>query len=328
MTNWGFIGAGSIARSSLAPAVHRTRGSVLHTVAARDATRAAALEPHRVSTSYEQVIEDPDIDIVYICLHNSAHHQWVLHALDAGKHVLCEKPLGLSAHQSLDMARAAMRSQRLLVEAAWNRWHPLTRDLERLLTHDRIGTVHSAGAHFDWTPPGKDNYRRSQALGGGALLDLGCYTAGAVLGAFAWQRPHAVLADAPRTTPKEADLHTEAELHFPTGRAHLSVGFTGAMTQRLDVRGSAGRFRVDSDAFTPGARPARARISGPQGSEELTYPAIDAYQLMVADVAKAARGEPAYTVPLDQSIAVASTLDRIRLTTTRRAAGRPSKETP
>ncbi|WP_051965545.1 Gfo/Idh/MocA family protein [Kitasatospora mediocidica] len=312
MINWGFIGAGSIARTSLAPAVHRSEGSKLHIAAARDADRAAALEPRKASSHYAQVIEDPDVDIVYVCLHNAAHRTWVLRALEAGKHVLCEKPLGLNADETLEMAGAAARHQRLLVEAAWNRWHPLTRGLERILAHGGIGTVHSAAASFDWTSPGVHNYRNSAALGGGALLDLGCYTAAAVLGAFDWQAPTGVVASATSASPPEADLHTEAELWFPQGRAQLSVGFTGAMTQSLDIRGSAGRIRVDYDAFTPSANPAQAYASTPEGVEELSYPPVDAYQLMVTDVAKAVAGEPAFTVPLDQSIAVASTLDRIR----------------
>ena len=107
MIGWGFLGAGSIARSSLAPAVHRTAGAALHAVASRDPARAAVLGPAIAYGDYDELLQDPRVQIVYIALHNSAHEAWTLRALAAGKHVLCEKPLGLDAAQVERMARAA-----------------------------------------------------------------------------------------------------------------------------------------------------------------------------------------------------------------------------
>ena len=119
---WGFLGAGGIARTALAPAVAAASGAVLHAVAARDPARAAALGPVRAYGDYAALLADDDVDAVYVALHNDAHLPWTLAALAAGKHVLCEKPLGLSAAEVDQMAAAA--GDRLVVEASWYRWHP------------------------------------------------------------------------------------------------------------------------------------------------------------------------------------------------------------
>ena len=130
---WGFLGAGFVASRGLAPAVHDATGAVLQVVAAREATRAALLEPVRAVDSYAAVCEADDVDVVYLSLPNDDHLPWVLTALGAGKHVLCEKPLGLDAAQVVDMMDAAQRAGTVLVEASWNRWHPRTRRVEALL---------------------------------------------------------------------------------------------------------------------------------------------------------------------------------------------------
>ena len=122
--NWGFLGAGYVASRGLAPAVHASRGAHLYAVASRDELRSATLEPEHVHASYEDLLADEHVDAVYISLSNSQHLEWVTKSLEAGKHVLCEKPLGLNAAETEAMFESASRSGRLLVEAVWGRWHP------------------------------------------------------------------------------------------------------------------------------------------------------------------------------------------------------------
>ena len=95
--NWGFLGAGFVASRGLAPAVHTSRGAHLYAVASRDEQRSATLEPERVHATYDDLLADERVDAVYISLSNSQHIEWVTKSLEAGKHVLCEKPLGLDA---------------------------------------------------------------------------------------------------------------------------------------------------------------------------------------------------------------------------------------
>ncbi|HYN75561.1 MAG TPA: Gfo/Idh/MocA family oxidoreductase, partial [Candidatus Limnocylindria bacterium] len=124
---WGFLGAGFVASQALGPAVHAAEGAVLQVVGSRDVSRARALGPARAETSYQAVCDAQDVDVVYVALPNDDHQRWVCAALKAGKHVLCEKPLGLDAADVATMSAAAAAADRMLVEAAWNRWHPRTR---------------------------------------------------------------------------------------------------------------------------------------------------------------------------------------------------------
>lgn len=121
---FGFLGAGMIATTALSPAVHAADGAHLQAVAARDIDRARSLEPAgKAYDDYSAVLADDTVDVVYIALANDAHERWTLAALEAGKHVLCEKPLGLDVAQVRRMTDAAAAADRLLVEAFWYRWH-------------------------------------------------------------------------------------------------------------------------------------------------------------------------------------------------------------
>jgi len=159
-----------------------------------------SLRPLRAVAAYDDVLADPEVDVVYIALHNSAHRPWVQRALAAGKHVLCEKPLGLSAAEVDAMADCARENGRLLVEAAWNLWHPRTRAAERILAARALGAVRHVVARFDGASPPVGDYRRDAGLGGGALYDVGCYAVAAVLAAYGWKEPVAAQVHA-RTWP-------------------------------------------------------------------------------------------------------------------------------
>ena len=107
VVNWGFLGAGFVASRGLAPAVHASRGANLYAVASRDEKRSATLEPERVHATYDDLLADERVDAVYISLSNSQHLEWVTKSLEAGKHVLCEKPLGLNASETEKMFACA-----------------------------------------------------------------------------------------------------------------------------------------------------------------------------------------------------------------------------
>ncbi|MFE6870472.1 Gfo/Idh/MocA family protein [Kitasatospora sp. NPDC057692] len=310
MTNWGFLGAGSIARSSLAPAVHADGSATLHSVASTSPERARALAPLRAHSSYDALLQDPDVDVVYIALHNSVHCRWTEAALRAGKHVVCEKPLGLSAGEVDTMVRAAADTGRLLVEAAWNRWHPRTRDLESMIEDGSIGTVTSVSARFDGLAPSPENYRRDPALGGGALLDVGYYAVSAALAAFGWRDPKVVWAKQDRWDIGSADRESACLLEFPgNGVAEIHCSLNGSRAEEFTVTGTAGTLRLSAPAFCAAAAP--ALLTG-AGRAPRSYPALDPYRFMVQAVEKAATGRPGYLVPLEQSRLIASTIDAVR----------------
>ena len=145
---WGFIGAGAIAQSALAGAVHQARNADLYAVASRDRARSASIGAECIYDSYEELLQDPLIDAVYISLANHQHLEWVIRSLEAGKHVLCEKPLGLNPDEVERMMSRAREKQRLLVEAVWTRWHPRFQRLIAATGSGEVGTLETITSAF------------------------------------------------------------------------------------------------------------------------------------------------------------------------------------
>ena len=304
---WGFLGAGFVASRGLAPAVHEANGAVLQVAAARESSRAELLEPVRVADSYAAVCEADDVDVVYLSLPNDDHLPWVLAALDAGKHVVCEKPLGLDAPQVEQMMAAAQRSGTMLVEASWNRWHPRTKRVEELLAP--VDGPIDVQAWF--TSPGvpEDNYRLEPSRGGGALLDVGCYaTAAALIG----------LGDDVTVTLAEhhigatgVDLTTAARLISPRGQAEITASIERPESQGWIVSSPRIRLDLPHPAFTSWRESSTLRIVEDGVERVETFEACDAYQLMVEATSARAMGADAWVLPLETSLAVARTLDEV-----------------
>ncbi|HET9655871.1 MAG TPA: Gfo/Idh/MocA family oxidoreductase [Kineosporiaceae bacterium] len=342
---FGFLGAGWIAHRALGPAVHAADGARLQAVAARDATRAAQLRPAgRAYDDYRAVLDDPEVEVVYISLSNEVHRRWTLDALEAGKHVLCEKPLGLDAAEVAEMTAAADRAGRLLVEAFWYRWHPRTRRLEQLLRDGDLGTVRQVEAEFSFDgrtdPRMAGNFRMEPGRGGGALYDVGCY----VVSAAHLTLGSGLQVDEARYDPGPTgvDLATTARLRAtgdepapatgggPAGGGPAGGGpaaFTDrrsgsavvrcaiATPDRQELRVVGSQACVDfstGEAFANWHQPSALTISGPHGSHTEEFAPVDPYRLMVEAVAARVRGEESFLVGAQHSLDVATTLDAIR----------------
>jgi predicted dehydrogenase len=181
----GLLGASRIAPLAVVGPARRYPAAVVHAVAARDPERARAFARRhgidRSFGSYAQLLEQPDIDAVYVALPPALAGPWVVAALEAGKHVLCEKPLGADCAAVQRMVAASVRTRRALVEAFHYRFHPLMVELLARLADDEIGAVRGIDVAFRGRQPLHDGeYRWSAGLGGGALLDLGCYALHAI----------------------------------------------------------------------------------------------------------------------------------------------------
>jgi predicted dehydrogenase len=305
---WGFLGAGGIARTALAPAVAAAPGAVLHAAGARDVERARALGPRRACGSYEEVLADDDVEAVYISLANDAHLPWTLKALEAGKHVLCEKPLGLTAAEVDEMAAAA--GDRLVVEASWYRWHPRVRLAQARLAD--IGTVRHVAAGFTFAGDLDGNYRLEPGRGGGALYDVGCYAVSACLWAVGRGLPQDVVA---RSTlgPTGVDLDTRAVLAWDggdvEGEVHAAIDRDAG--QWLVITGERGELELRGrEAFTAWRDEATELwVSDGTSTERVPVPAVDAYAVMVEEVSSAVRGGPGWVLPLAESRQTAAVLD-------------------
>jgi D-xylose 1-dehydrogenase (NADP+, D-xylono-1,5-lactone-forming) len=316
VTRWGLLGAGYISRRAIAPAMHSASGVILDVVGARDLSRAEALSPRkRAQASYEAVVADPDLDAVYIALSNDAHLPWAIAAMEQGKHVLCEKPLGCTAAETRRMYDAADATGRLLVEATWNLWHPRTARAAALLASDAIGAVTAFGGAFTFDGVNDANYRLDPARGGGALLDVGCYP----LTAAAWTMWPADLAAATVTavdvspSTSGVDLTTDAQMSLADVPIRVRGSFIEAPFQSLTIEGERGLLEfTGNDAYTSWLQPSSLRVLDRDGERVEHFSPVDPYRLMLEQVSASIRGENAWLPDRAWSIAVADIMDAIR----------------
>jgi D-xylose 1-dehydrogenase (NADP+, D-xylono-1,5-lactone-forming) len=267
------------------PAITASGNGRLVAIGSRDAARARELAARhgveRVAAGYEGVLEDRDVEAVYIPLHNSAHREWTLRAVAAGKHVLCEKPLGMNAGEAEEMGAAAEKAGVLLMEAFMYRFHPRPRAFVEGLRDAMF-----VSATFGFTLLDAANFRMKKELGGGALLDVGCYTVSVarwILG-----EPDGVMAVA---HGGEVDMTVSALLHFAGGEtASVWGSFEAPEEQELTVVTRGGRVRLER----------------PFSSTE-----PDPYRLMVESFGESVLEGRAVALPVSDSIANMRVLDRI-----------------
>lgn len=216
----GILGAAGIAPRSIIQPARRRSDTVIHAVASRRPGAAQVYaDTHRIPVSYgsyDALLADPDITIVYNALPPTGHAEWTVKALEAGKHVLCEKPLAINAAQAAEMVAAAERSNRLLAEAFHDRYHPVFLHLLDLKHSGAFGTIKALTASFYVDIPfDPKSIRHDPGQGGGAMMDLGCYPVH-WLRAFMEAEPKVRSATAV-LNPLGVDQRMEAELVFPGG---------------------------------------------------------------------------------------------------------------
>lgn len=311
-TRWGLLGAGWISRRAIAPAMHSAHGATLDVVAARDSARAAALSPRRTAVDdYASVIDDPDVDAVYIALSNDGHLPWAERALESGKAVLCEKPLGRNAEEARRMRDVAATTGGLLVEATWNLWHPRTARAAALLASDAIGAVTAVHGAFVFDGVDEGNYRLDPALGGGALLDVGCYP----LTGAAWAtRAHGVSVESVEIVSGGlgVDLTTAATVTLGDVPVQIRASFIETAYESLVIEGEHGLIEfTGNDAYTSWLRPSALRVLDRDGERVEHFAPVDPYRLMIESVSAAIRGDGGWLPDPRWSLTVAEAMDAI-----------------
>lgn len=247
----GLIAASRIAQAAVIDPVADVDGVEVVAVAARDRERAAEAAAgwnlaHSFG-SYQELLESDVVDAVYIGTPPSLHRRWTVAALDAGKHVLCEKPLAANADDGRLMAEAAAASDRVAMEGYHWRYHPLAARIRSIIDSGELGELQHIEARFDIAEGriGRDDIRWNRALGGGALMDLGCYPVQWVR--FAADSDPEVVSARADTVGAEVDGELEAELAWPgiTGRIHTSM-IAEQTVNNLIIRGAEGSLIVDN----------------------------------------------------------------------------------
>ena len=291
----GVLGAAGIAPAAvLRPALRRDDVVVAAVASRRDARGYAnRFGIERAYDSYAELLADPGIDLVYNALPPSLHARWSIASVEAGKHVLCEKPFTQNAAEAEQVVAAAERSGRRVIEAFHDHYHPLSAWIRRFLNEDGLGRVRRVEAAFTGaTPFDPASIRHDPAVGGGALMDLGCYPIHwlrAALGA----EPE-VRRAAARLNPLGADLEIEADLEFPGGtaaRVFASMAEDVALASTLSVEGERGTLHVDNMVFPAQGHSIATEIDGVP--RRRTVAGEETYDHQLAAVVEAlASGQP------------------------------------
>ena len=223
---------------------------------AKARTAAATCRIARAYGSYEELISDPEIDAIYNPLPNHLHVPWSVKAADAGKHVLCEKPIALTAQETDALIAARNRNKVKVAEAFMVRVHPQWLRAREMVRAGEIGTIQSITSTFSYSNSDPSNIRNMREIGGGALMDIGCYPI--TMSRFLFDRePTRVCALIERDPGMKIDRLTSALLDFSPGQALFMVSTQLVPFQRLQVFGTKARIEVEIPYNTPPDRPSR-----------------------------------------------------------------------
>ncbi|MBP2001210.1 putative dehydrogenase [Paenibacillus shirakamiensis] len=247
---WGIMGCANIARNSVMPAIADSSNGVIQAVASRnlDKSRGVAEQFHAPQAygSYEELLQDPDVDAVYIPLPNHLHYEWTIRAAEAGKHVLCEKPVALTSLEAAEMVKACRTAGVHFAEALMYRHHPVLRRAQRMIAGGGIGDLRVIRASFTYNNPSeKANIRYQKDWGGGSLYDVGGYPLSAAR-FFTGLEPKAVTVNALFSEEHGGvDMMSSGLVEFKDGLAlTFDCGMWAEERRSLEIRGSEGRIEI------------------------------------------------------------------------------------
>ena len=307
---WGVLSTAAIGLKKVIPAMQL--GELTHVTAIASRDRAKAEEPARtlgiekIYGSYEELLADPDIDVIYNPLPNHLHVPWTIKAAEAGKHVLCEKPLSLTVAEARTLLEVQARTGVKIGEAFMVRTHPQWLRTRELIASGRIGSLRSIQGFFSYTNVNPANIRNIPDYGGGGLMDIGCYPINISRFLFA-EEPVRVMGLLERDPEMKTDRLTSAILDFPSGQSIFTCSTQLVPYQRVNVFGTKGRIEVEIPFNAPNDRPSRIFIDDGRdlfggGITTETFPTCDQYTIQGDAFSRAVLENTAVPVPLEDAI--------------------------
>ena len=262
---WGVLGAANIAVEKVIPAMQHGRLTEVVAIASRDSAKARAaadsLGVPRSYGSYEAMLADPEIDAIYNPLPNHLHVPWTKAAAEAGKHVLCEKPIALTTAEARSLIEVRDRTKVKIQEAFMVRTHPQWLRAMEICQSGRLGDLRSYVGTFSYYNDDPSNIRNVAEWGGGALMDIGCYliiTSRMIFG----EEPRRVMGCIERDPTSGVDTLTSLMLDYPSGHAIGTCSTRLVPHQRVQVFGTRGRLEVEIPFNAPPDRPCRLFVDG------------------------------------------------------------------
>ena len=307
---WGVLGVAHIAVRKVIPAMQKGEWSEVTAIASRDRNKAQdaarALGIAKAYGSYEELLLDPEIEAIYNPLPNHLHVPWTLKAVEAGKHVLCEKPLSLTAEEASTLVAVRNRAGVKIGEAFMVCTHPQWLRARELIASGRIGELRSIVGFFSYFNRDIKNNRNIPAFGGGALMDIGCYpikTSRFVFG----EEPSRVLGLVERDADMRIDRLTSAILDFPSGQSIFTCSTQLVPYQRMQFLGTRGRIEIEIPFNAPNDRPCRIFIDDGRdvfggGVSTEAFPTCDQYTIQGDAFSKAVREGGEVPVSVEDAI--------------------------
>jgi predicted dehydrogenase len=307
---WGVIGVADIAVKKVIPAMQRGEWSEVVGIASRDVERAKhaaeQLGIRKAYGSYEELLGDPDIEAIYNPLPNHLHVPWSIKAAEAGKHVLCEKPIGLTVEEARLLLEARDRTGVKIGEAFMVRTHPQWRKVIELIAAGRIGRVRSVMGYFSYDNRDPKNIRNIPEYGGGGLMDIGCYLIYTSRLAFG-EEPGRVCGLVQHDPDTRTDVMTSAMLDFPSGPSLFTCSTQVVPYQRVQILGTERRIEIEVPFNAPPDQPCRIFIDDgvdPSGraAEILEFEVCDQYTTQGDMFSTSIRQGTELPVPLEGSV--------------------------
>ncbi len=316
---WGVLGVAEIATKKVIPAMQRGEWTQVDAIASRDAGRAwdaaAALKIPKAYGSYDDLLADADIDAVYIPLPNHLHVPWTIRAAEAGKHVLCEKPIGLSGAEAAQLIPVRDRTGVRIEEAFMVRTHPQWLRALDIVRSGRLGPVRSIAGFFSYFNDDASNVRNMTTFGGGGLLDIGCYLVNTARMIFQ-EEPRRVCALIEQDPVLRVDRLSSMLLDFPGGHAIGTCSTQLAPSQSVSISGTRGRIEIEIPFNAPPDRPCRIAVEdgsnlGVPSREYAQIETCDQYTIQGDLFSRAVReGTPA-PYPLEDSVSNLRVIDAL-----------------
>jgi predicted dehydrogenase len=305
--NWGVLGAAKIGINKVIPAMQASRHGSVTAIASRDGDKARAAAKQlgipKAYGSYEELLADADVEAVYIPLPNHLHVPWAIRSLAAGKHVLCEKPIGLNAAEAQLLIDTAREYPRLKVmEAFMYKHHPQWQLARKLVKEGQIGELRTIHSFFSYRNLDPNNIRNIAAVGGGGLMDIGCYNIS--LSRFIFDaEPRRVLGLMDLDPAMRTDRLTSGVLEFQKGTATFTCSTQLASCQQVNIFGTEGRIEIEIPFGPPPDHACKIRLQRGPAVSELTVEAVDQYAVQADLFALAVIGDGPVPTPLEDALA-------------------------
>jgi len=316
---WGVLGAANIALKKVIPAMRASQWCEMVAIASRDAGRARAAAEEvglpKHYGSYAELLADPDIDAIYNPLPNHLHVPWSIRAAEAGKHVLCEKPIALNAAEARELVAARDRTGVKIGEAFMVRTHPQWLRTSEIVRQGGIGDLRAVVGAFSYFNHDPRNIRNIAEWGGGALMDIGCYpivTSRFVFGT----EPLRVCGLIERDPEMQTDRLTSALLEFPGGHALFTCSTQMIPHQRMQIIGTHGRIELEIPFNAPPDRPTRILVDSTgdlsgSGIRAEEFPICDQYGIQGDLFSRAILDGGEVPTPLEESVANMAVIDAV-----------------